>query len=178
MNTENILIALVAITGVSVLLQIIVLLALTLAVRKGVETMKGYVEELRESALPLMAQARDFILRTKDLLNRMEPRLEAASVDLAEMTRTAREETEKLQVSLDQINERVQRQADRIDGMATTALNGVDRASRFVNDAVSIPFRQVSGFVAAARAVIGALRQPARSQRDTERVPGEKDLFV
>ena len=93
-------------------------------------------------------------------MTRLEPKLDAAAGDLAEMTKIAREETRKMQVSADEISERIRRQAERVDHMTTTTLDSVDRVGNFVNQAVNVPMRQIAGVLAAAKAVVDTLRSP------------------
>jgi len=52
-----------------------------------------------------------------------------------------------------------------MDTMTTSALNGVEQAGHLLNVAVGTPARQVSGVVAAARAVLSVLLSPRPSRR-------------
>jgi uncharacterized sporulation protein YeaH/YhbH (DUF444 family) len=92
---------------------------------------------------------------------RLEPKLESAATDVAEMAHIANTEAKKLQESADEIAERIRRQAARVDGMATDLLNGIDRAGQLVSQAVTVPLRQISGIVAAGKAIIDTFRAPA-----------------
>jgi response regulator RpfG family c-di-GMP phosphodiesterase len=48
-------------------------------------------------------------------------------------------EAKKLQASADEITDRVRRQAERVDGLTTEALNTVEQVGQVVNQAVSMP---------------------------------------
>jgi len=173
-DTNSILIALVAVYGVSVLLQICVLVGLAILALRGIKMAKEYAEEARHYAVDLSAKATPVLASTqqtmehaKALITRLEPKLEAAAVDLAEISRAAREETARLKASTDEIVGRIRRQAERVDGMTTNALDGVERVGQFVNETVSTPMRQVSGVLAAAKAIVNTLRTPSpRKSRD------------
>ncbi len=158
--SEITLIALVAVIGAMVLLQVIFMVATAIAVRKGMKVVQEQVNEVSASVGPFLRESREFIHQTKELVNRLEPKIESACEDLAEITRTTRTQVTKMQVSAEEISERVRRQAERVDHMATSTLNGVDRVGHFISDAVSAPVRQVSGIMAAARAVVDTLRSP------------------
>jgi methyl-accepting chemotaxis protein len=164
-TTDIALIALAAVTGLLVLLQFIVLLAFFVAFRKGMAVVQEHASELRDSAVPVLKDSKELLRVTRELIARIEPRLESAATDVAEITRTAREQVTKIQASADEITERARRQAARIDGMTTSTLNGVDRIGQFIGDAISVPVRQVSGLIAGAKAVVEALRSPAPAQR-------------
>ncbi len=164
-DTNHILIALVTIYGVSVLLQISVLAGLAILAMKAMKMAKEYADEAKQCAtdlstkvIPVLSSTLQTMEHAKALITRLEPKLDAAATDLAEISRVAREETARITASADEITNRVRRQAERVDDMATTALNGVDRVGHFLNECVNQPVRQVSGILAAARAVISTLR--------------------
>jgi F0F1-type ATP synthase membrane subunit b/b' len=166
MQTSDItLIALAAVTGLLVLFQFVVLIAFFLAFRKGMAAMQEHANELRDSAVPVLKDAKELLRVTRELIARIEPRLESAATDVAEITRTARVQITRIQVSADEITERARRQAARIDGMTTSTLNGVDRVGQFIGDAINVPMRQVSGLIAGAKAIVETLRSPAPAQR-------------
>jgi hypothetical protein len=70
--------------------------------------------------------------------------------------------------------ERTQRQTARVDGMVTSALDSVDKVGGFVSNTVSKPVRQISAFVAAARAVVQSLNETAPRSPSAHR-PGDHD---
>lgn len=160
---DYILIAIAVILGVAVLLQVIVLTAAGLAAMKTMKAAREIGDEMR----PLMHQAKDLMQSAGQIMKRIEPKLDSAATDLAEIARTAREETERISASAEEINERIRRQAERMDGLTTSALNGVEHAGHLLNVAVGTPARQVSGVVAAARAVMSVLLSPRSSRQGT-----------
>ena len=179
-NTDTILIAMVAVTGVSVLLQFVVLLGIFLGLMKGIKQAKERADEVRAAVMPVLQSSKDLIQTTRDLIAKLEPKLDSAASDVARMARTTREQSDRIQVSVDEINRRVLNQAARVDGMTTSVLNGLERAGHIVNEAVNVPVRQVSGILAAARAVVDTLRGPVPARRRVHEAPAseDKDLFV
>lgn len=185
-STDTILTILVTVIGVFAFLQLVILFAMFLALRKGMRAASAHALELKANALelkthaleikgkviPILEHTSELLQTTKGLVARLEPKIEAAAGDVADMTRTASAELKRLGASADEITDRVRRQAARVDGITTNALNGVDRASQFVGQAVSAPVRQFTGIVAAAKAVIDTLRTaptpPARPVSATE----------
>lgn len=164
-NAETLLIAMVAIIGFLVLAQFLMMIVGFFAMRKGLKLVAAEAAELKARALPVMDQSKEVLENTKHLIARIEPKLEAAAADLAEMTRTASTEVKNIQVSAEEINQRVRLQAARVDSMTTAVLDNVDRAGHFLNVAVSAPVRQVSGVVAAAKAIMDTLRGPVPTRR-------------
>ncbi len=187
-NLELLLTIFVALTGLAVLMQALVLLGIFLTARKALTFVTGQAEEYRakinpliESGNKLVETGKDLVTATTGVVKKLEPQLEAAANDLSDITHSLREQTHRLQAQTDQIASKVRSQADRVDDMTTSVLNGVDRAGRFLNEAVSVPLRQVNGVVAAAKAVVETLRTPPppRAHRVNQEAPvDEKDLFV
>ncbi|MFZ0394566.1 MAG: hypothetical protein WCF17_05925 [Terracidiphilus sp.] len=165
LNTNTLLLVICIIMGASVLLQIGFLIALAVMGGKALKMAREYGDEFQSVASPALHHARELLETSKNLITRLEPRLDAAASDLAEIAQVARDETRKIQESADEISERIRRQAERMDSMTTGALNEVDRVSHFLNQAVNLPVRQIASVLAAARAIVDTLRSPAPPRR-------------
>ena len=95
------------------------------------------------------------------------------------LTRALRDQTADVQAAADEIIARVRRQASRLDTMLSSVLDAVDRASAFMADTVAKPMRQLSAFLASAKAVVESLRsRTVRRARQTNRASGDNDMFV
>lgn len=164
-NTNTLLLVICIIMGVGILLQIGFLIAMAVMGGKALKMVKQYGDEFRSAAIPTLHHARELLETSKNLITRLEPRLDAAATDLAEIAQVAREESRKIQESTDEISDRIRRQAERMDHMTTTTLNGVDRVGHFVNQAVNLPVRQAAGVLAAVKAIVDALRSPTSPRR-------------
>jgi uncharacterized protein YoxC len=160
-NTEMILTILVAVIAGAALIGLIILIAIFMAARKGMKMAGEYAVDLREKVVPLLEHSRELLQTSRQLITKLEPKLEAAATDVAELAHTANVESKKLSQSVEEIAERLRRQAARVDGMTTDALDRVDRAGHILDQVVTVPVRQVSGVMAAARAIIETLRAPA-----------------
>lgn len=182
---------------VAALMQAFVLLGIFLTMRKAMQTVKEQADEYRGKLAPLIEtgshliiSGKDLVASTQTLINDLRPEIRAAATELADMTRDIREHVDRLQSSVDDVVQKAHHQADRVNGMATSFLNGVDHFGTFLNEAVRGPIRQVYGFVAAARAVVETLRSPSpgrpqaaarpRPRPSPQAVPGDddRDLFV
>jgi uncharacterized protein YoxC len=155
----------IAVTALAVLLQAIVLLAIYLALRKGIASLQEKVEDLRSSITPMVDNAKELIEnsrvlvdKTQALLARVGPKAEATVTDIARVARGVRNQTESAEFTAKDILERTRRQTERLDAMTTDALDAVDRAGSFVAESVGTPVRQLLGVVAAAKAVVHSLR--------------------
>lgn len=187
-NLETLLIVFIAVTGLSVLMQACVLLGMFLTMRHAVKIGKEQAEEYRAKLTPvlegskkLMGTATELVATAKGLVDAVEPKIRSSASDLNDVTQSLRTQAERIQVAADEVTENFRRQASRVDGMTTSALNRVDRFGNFIADAVNVPVRQFSGVVAAAKAVVDTLRVPSQPRVRVPRgesAEDEKDLFV
>ena len=175
----------------AVLLQAFVLLGIFLTMRKAVQMAKEQSDEYRAKLTPiietssqLIATGKDLVAATQTLIKNVQPQVESAVAEVANMTHDIRAQVNQLQNSVDEVARNARHQADRVDRMTTSFLNGLDRVGSFVNEAVNVPIRQVNGVVAAVKAVVDTLRSPAPVRPRTRptpqviRVDEDKDLFV
>ncbi|MGC9158057.1 MAG: hypothetical protein ACP5FH_03615 [Terracidiphilus sp.] len=174
LNNETILLALAVAISLAALLQAVFLLGILIAIRKATRSLHEEIENLRTALMPVLDDARDTVASTREILlnvraflvgaqafvNRVAPKIEAVTADMAEMTSGLRAQSEQLQFSAQEILERVRRQSKRMDAMFSSLLDTVDRAGGFVTETVSRPVRQVSSILRSARAVVDALRKP------------------
>ena len=170
LDNETILLAFVAVTGLAVLLQAFILLAILVSVRKAARSIKEELEDLRSAAMPV-------IYNTRELFTRLAPKVEETVGDLAEIAHGLRVQTEEMQTSVSELIEKARRQTNRLDTMFTGVLDAVDWAGGFVAEAVSRPVRQLSGMVASIKAILESLGSPGGQPRPTH-VRGDKDMFV
>jgi uncharacterized protein YoxC len=180
-HLDTILIVMVAVYGVSVLLHISVLAFLALGMNKVLKQAKQYADDLDAKIKPVLSLAQEVLHQSKTLVSTLEPKLDAAAADMSEVARIARDGAARISASADEITDRVRRQAERVERMTSDALDGVEKAGTLLSNAVSTPVRRASAFVAAARAIVGALRRPAPprpSQPTDEEIQRERQQYV
>jgi methyl-accepting chemotaxis protein len=158
--TELIIVAAVALT---MLLQVIMLVALFVVLRKTIRTMHEELDENRRSLKNLVEKIEPIVERAGEFLSSSAPKVEATLTDIAAVAQKLRAQTEDVQVAAGEVIERVRRQGSRMDSMLTKTLDSVDRAATFMTDAVGKPMRQLSAVLASAKAVVETLRTPTNS---------------
>lgn len=172
LDSQTVQLALVAAVALAMLIQAIVLLAALFVLRKLARNLQEQVEDIRSSVMPV-------IENTRDLFDRLAPRIESTTADLAVLTRALRDQTADVQAAADEIIARARRQASRMDTMLSSVLDAVDRASAFMADTVAKPMRQLSAFLASAKAVVESLRNSEGMPRpEQNRASGDNDMFV
>jgi uncharacterized protein YoxC len=157
-DNQTVMLVIAAVTALAVLFQAIALLAIFLSVRKAASSVKEEVDDIRSSLMPVL-------IRTSEFLERVAPNVETTMVDVAAVARGLRTQTVHLEVTADEVLERVRKQGARVDAMFSTVLDGVDRASGFLADAISKPARQIAGLLASAKAIIESLRASEAAPR-------------
>jgi methyl-accepting chemotaxis protein len=169
MNHDTLLLIFVGCTGLALLVQAIVVLFAFLFVRKTVQKLQEDVGDLRSKAAP-------FLTKSHEIMERVSPRIESISSDVADLTRRAREQGEDIHAAATEILGRVNRQTSRVDTMFTSLFDSIEHAGNVVADSMTKPARQVSGVIAAARAFLNVLAK-GRGPEEA-RVTTDQDIFV
>ena len=112
-STEMTLTILVAVIAVAGLIQLFVFIAIFVAIKKGMTEAGEYAKDFRSDIVPVLEHSKKLISVTRELITRLEPKLEAAAADVADLAHIASVEARKMQESADEIAERVRRQAAR-----------------------------------------------------------------
>lgn len=166
MNFLTILIIFVGITGLSVLLQAFVLLGIFFSLKKTAKSVMEVTEDLKTTVVPLVQS-------TRQLLERVGPKVETVTTGLAELTTLAHKESKGVSVSASEILERINRQSARLDQMLTNGLDTVEKTTVVLESALATPVRQVNGILAAFKAIVDTYRSTnPRASSTASRVPG------
>ncbi|HEY1903926.1 MAG TPA: hypothetical protein VGG56_15945 [Terracidiphilus sp.] len=181
MNHDMIELAFIAVAALALLTQAIILLAIYSGMSKAVKSLKQDFEDMKSSVLPTAEKTRDLVEKSRTLVERVSPKLESTVTDLSELAHLLRTQVTDVEAAVEQILERVRQQSNRIDGMFSGTLDAVDKASGFVTNAVSKPVRQLSGVLAALKAVIESLRTYDSSYQgahDERGIRDDQNLFI
>jgi len=176
MNHDTLLVIFVGLTGLALVVEAIVIVAAFFFARKTVKKLHADVDELRVKALPLLS-------KSHDLMEKVSPRIDSISKDIADLSRRAREQGEGFSAAANDILGRVNRQTSRVDSMFTSVFDSIERAGNVVADSVSKPVRRANGAIAAIKAFLNVMASggPA-SQEDRHervaRVSTDQDMFV
>src|SRR5258708_2354419 len=170
MNQETLLLIFVGLTGFALLVQVIILLAFFLTIRKTVAAVQADVQQLRTGIMPVLTKSRE-------LMDHLGPKVDSIATDLAVLAHTLREQGAEIQASADEILGRVNRQAGRLDLMFTNVVDGVEHAGNVVVSSVSGQMRQVSAMIASARAFLTVLTTGKRDPRQ-QRIAADQARFV
>lgn len=173
MNNETLLVVLVvfvALTGVALMVQAIVVLVAFVTMRKTIVSLHSEVEEMRTSVMPILRMSKDF-------LEKVAPKVESIATDMADIARRLKEQTADVQATTAEILDRVHRQTSRMDTIITGVVDGIEHASNVVADSVGRPVRQISAMLASAKAFLSVLATGRRPGQQQE-VVADQDMFV
>lgn len=173
MNNETLLIVLivfVALTGVALLVQAIVMLTAFLTMRKTIVSLYSDVQDMRTSVMPILSMS-------KDLLEKVAPKAESILTDMADVTGRLKVQTAELQSATTEILGRVHRQTTRVDTIITGVIDGIEHTSNVIADSVGRPMRQISAMLSSAKAFLSVLATGRRPGQQQE-VVADQDMFV
>lgn len=163
----------VAVTSIAVVLQMLILLAMYLAVRKlgaRVEVLANKVEDttgvVQARLLPLIDNAKTMQQEVKNFLETARPKVDVVLDNLAHVSKTARGSVERIDATVNDAVDRVRLQVIRGDEMLTRTMDRVEETSEKVQHTVMLPVRQVSGIVQAIGVGVGAFFSSQKRHRN------------
>jgi ABC-type transporter Mla subunit MlaD len=170
-ESQVVLLVIAGLVALALLLQGVALLAIFFGLRKAASAIREELDEVRTTVTPYYTDARELFVR-------VAPKIEQTTTDLAALTHALRLQSDDIQIVTSEIIQSTRRQAARLDATATTVLDAADRAVTFTSDAVVKPMRQISGVLAAVKAVVDALRTPNGARPRAGSKPGDPQMFV
>jgi hypothetical protein len=164
----------IAITAAAVVLQMLILLAMYLSVRKLNARLASIVDEIQPRVVPLLEEGKAIAQNLKTFLETTRPKVDLILDNAAHATTTTRAEIERLQATVNDTVDRFRLQVIRVDEMVTHTLDRVEETSEKVQHSVKAPVRQVSGI---AQAISVGVATFFRSQK-RGRNGGPDEMFI
>lgn len=170
MNTTVFIFVIVA--AVAIVVQMGILLALYLGMRKASSRVEGIAGRLEQQALPLLTTA-------SAILEDAQPKIAEITSNLAESSATVRAHVSQVAEATGEIVERARLHALRVDEFVGDAMGKIETASQILETKVLSPVRRVQAIVQAVNAGLGVLRS-SRSRRKSGRAGVEQDeeMFI
>jgi hypothetical protein len=165
--TQTLLVVFVAVAAVSILMQAGFTVAMFIAARKAQKKLMGLADDVRLHALPA-------IIASRDVIQDITPKLRTITDNLTVISTTLRSKTEKVGGLVEDVTDRAQAQATRVDGMVKGTLDHLTSAVQAIEHGVAVPVRQVNGILNGLRAGVDVLRKKDHSNHQDP----EDDLFV
>jgi hypothetical protein len=165
----------IALTGIAVLLQAGVLLALYVAFRKSSARMEAIATEVKEKVLPTLEHA-------QALLAEVRPKLELITDNLQESSIRMRDQVQRVDATINDTVDRARLQIIRADELVSRTLDKVEYTSEVAHRTVMYPIRQLSGVMQGLTVGLEFLfsrRAPRNGSGREERRPVPQDeMFI
>jgi len=130
----------IALTGLAVLLQACVLVALYLAMRKSAERMETLATEVRGKLLPSIEQA-------QTLLSEIRPKFQSIAQNVEQTTGMVLSQVQRVDAAVSDVVDRARLQVIRADELLSRTMDRVEQTTDMVHKTVISPVRQLSGLV-------------------------------
>lgn len=164
------LIVFVAITSVAVVLQMAILLALYLTMKRTTAQFESIALDFQRRTTPIIENARDIIADAT-------PKLKEITSNLTEASATLKNQAETLGNAAVEIAVRARNQVAHADDIVSRALERVDKTTE---NSVLTPVRRVQGIMQALSVGLGALLSQKRQGRQERQsgAAGDEGMFV
>jgi methyl-accepting chemotaxis protein len=130
----------VALTGIAVLLQAGVLLAMYVAIRKSTQQFEQLANDVKTKMMPTVELA-------QEMITTLRPKVETIVDNMADTTTTLRSEVKRMDATVNDVIDRARLQVIRADELMSRTLDRVEQTSDMVHRTVVSPVRQISGLV-------------------------------
>jgi hypothetical protein len=165
----------VFLTGIAVMLQAGVLLAMYIAMRKSAERIGTLATEVQTKVLPSIEQA-------QEMMTVMRPRLEIITANLEEVSTLLKSQIERVDATVNDVVDRTRLQVIRADELFTRTLDRVEQTTDIVQKTVVSPVRQISGLMQGITVGLeflfaGRGRKNGRSREEHRPVP-QDEMFI
>jgi hypothetical protein len=169
---SNLLLFFIAVESVAVVLQMLILLAIYLSLKRATSQAENIVLDLQRRTIPLVENARD-------ILADATPKLKQATSNLTEASETLKTQAGTLGNIAVDISMRARNKIALADDMVTRTLERVERTTGAVQNSVLSPVRRVNGILQGLSVGIGAfLNQKRDAKTENRRANGDEGMFV
>jgi hypothetical protein len=159
----------IAVTAAAVVLQMLILLAMFLAMRKTTSRMETLAQEVRGKALPAIDSA-------QQMLTVVRPRIETILENVEATSNVVRKQVERVDVTVSDVVDRTRLQAIRADEMMTRVMDRVESATESVQSKVTSPIRHLNGLLAGLTVGVESFFRRG-NRRNTEGIP-QDEMFI
>jgi len=158
-------------TAIAVAIQMGILLALFLAIRKTTGRVEALADQVTTKALPAIDTAQQMLVT-------LRPRIEDIVVNVEQSARMARGQIERMDATVSDIVDRTRLQVIRADELVNRTMDRVEETTDMVHRTVVSPIRQFSGLMQGLSAGLEFfLGRKRRQSRDGVGVP-QDELFI
>src|SRR5271156_1463268 len=163
--------AFIVIAAIAIVMQMAVMLAMMLQVKKSLEHFTRLSTDLQGRIDPILS-------RINRILEDSEGRISSVMGDTAEITRIARGQAQKVDRVFTEALERLRIQVIRADQILTGALEVVDEAGTKFRNTLWGPIRQASAVMKGIKVGLDMLRRQQNNKPESDPVSQDEELFI
>jgi methyl-accepting chemotaxis protein len=163
----------IAVTAAAVVLQMLILLAMYLAVRKLGGRMEALADKVEDTTgvvqtrvLPIIDNVKAMQQEVQSFLKTTRPKIESVIEDVRQVSEKTRGTVERFEATANDAIDRIRLQVIRGDEMMTRTMDRVEETTEKVQHTVMSPVRQVSGIAQAISTGVGAYFNNQRRRRN------------
>jgi hypothetical protein len=164
----------IGLTGVAVMLQAGILLAMYLAMRQSGARVEAIAEEVKKKVLPAVEHAEAF-------LTEIQPKLQVIADNLEESSSALRNQVMRVDATVNDTVDRARLQIIRADELLSRTLDRVEQTSDMVHETVISPVRQLSGLMQGITVGLEFLfggRARKNGRREERRAVPQDEMFI
>src|SRR6476469_9412446 len=161
----------VVVAAVAIVVQMGILLALYLALRRTSERMEGIAGRLEQQATPVLATA-------AAILDDAKPKIAEITTNLAETSASVRSHVTEAGHANSEIMERARLQAARLDEFVISAAQKVEATSELLQHKVLSPMRRVRAVVTALNAGLSFFKSTRSPRRNSSGEVEDEEMFI
>ncbi len=170
---ETLLTVFIIVTAVAVVIQMGVMVALYLSVKKSAARMESLANQVQTRALPTLETA-------QTMLQEYRPKLDTIISNLEATSTAVRQQVDNVNSNVGEVVDRARAQVARVDELVSRTLDRVEDATSIVHQSVVSPIRQASGILQGVTAGLATLfgRGPYARARRGVGTPSHEDMFI
>jgi hypothetical protein len=162
-------------TGLAVMMQAGILLAMYLGMRKSSARIEAIAIEVKAKVLPTVEQA-------EAMLTEISPKLQVIADNLQDSTTVLRDQVQRMDATVKDAVDRGRLQIIRADELLSRTLDRVEQTTDMVHNTVISPVRQLSGLMQGITAALDFLfggrgRRNGGSREERRPVP-QDEMFI
>ena len=190
-ENTHLLMIFIGILAVSVAIIALAVLIVAVVVARVVKKVMAITEEVKGKSMPIIASTQGIIGTVQGVITDLKPKIKTVTDDLTpkikiisddlqpkiktisgnveEMSTVARRNLAKFEDTLSaandtvkDVNARARAQADKVDGMVSSALSATSNVAQTIHHSIRIPVNQVAGVVSGFKAGLDSLLGSAR----------------
>jgi methyl-accepting chemotaxis protein len=160
----------IVVAAIAIVIQMGVLIALYLSVRKSSTRMEAIADDLHKRTGPLLDAASAILVES-------QPKVATITDNLSSATTSIRSQVERLDATVTDVIDRTRLQVIRADEMITRTMDKVEETTEMVQHSVLSPIRRLAGIASGLTVGLEYFFR-RRSSRQQQEIPQDEELFI